>query len=229
MKTLRTAAIALFCGVAVTLAASAVANATSCPNASVGSSSVNRVYELSVTAGSSTISGCAIGDGNLNNIGADINTQGYIGTYPNPPAPTTGLGVSPIPAGATLQAQWDPAAGSNVVSNPNITINGSSTGGITFSSAFTNVFIGIKDGNQNPTWAVFYLGSVAAGTSLSWDYLTCNNVGQACVPASSAASGVMVWGLATPLPPAALLFGTALVGMGILGRRRRKNGQAVAA
>jgi hypothetical protein len=29
-----------------------------------------------------------------------------------------------------------------------------------------------------------------------------------------------------PLPPAALLFGTALVGMGILGRRRRNNGVA---
>ena len=28
---------------------------------------------------------------------------------------------------------------------------------------------------------------------------------------------------AVPLPPAALLFGTALVGMGILGRRRRKD------
>jgi hypothetical protein len=31
-----------------------------------------------------------------------------------------------------------------------------------------------------------------------------------------------------PLPPAALLFGTALVGMGILGRRRRKGGLAQA-
>ena len=29
---------------------------------------------------------------------------------------------------------------------------------------------------------------------------------------------------AVPLPPAALLFGTALVGMGILGRRRRSVG-----
>jgi hypothetical protein len=33
---------------------------------------------------------------------------------------------------------------------------------------------------------------------------------------------------AVPLPPAALLFGTALVGMGILGRRRRKDGIAQA-
>ena len=31
-----------------------------------------------------------------------------------------------------------------------------------------------------------------------------------------------------PLPPAALLFGTALVGLGILGRRRRKDGLASA-
>ena len=32
----------------------------------------------------------------------------------------------------------------------------------------------------------------------------------------------------TPLPPAALLFGTALAGLGILGRRRRKDGSALA-
>jgi hypothetical protein len=31
-----------------------------------------------------------------------------------------------------------------------------------------------------------------------------------------------------PIPPAALLFGTALVGMGVLGRRRKK-GLATAA
>jgi len=36
-------------------------------------------------------------------------------------------------------------------------------------------------------------------------------------------TGVVDFGLSeVPLPPAALLFGTALVGMGILGRRRRK-------
>jgi hypothetical protein len=33
-----------------------------------------------------------------------------------------------------------------------------------------------------------------------------------------------ITGHVVPLPPAALLFGTALVGMGILGRRRRNNG-----
>lgn len=38
-----------------------------------------------------------------------------------------------------------------------------------------------------------------------------------------------IYGFNAPIPPAALLFGTALVGMAMLGRRRRKNGQAVAA
>lgn len=40
-------------------------------------------------------------------------------------------------------------------------------------------------------------------------------------------TGVVDFGLSqVPLPPAALLFGTALVGMGILGRRRRKHRSA---
>jgi len=40
-------------------------------------------------------------------------------------------------------------------------------------------------------------------------------------------TGIVDLGLSQiPLPPAALLFGTALVGMGILGRRRRKGGLA---
>jgi hypothetical protein len=44
-----------------------------------------------------------------------------------------------------------------------------------------------------------------------------------------AATGVVFDGppiSSVPLPPAALLFGTALVGLGILGRRRRSNAQA---
>jgi len=46
---------------------------------------------------------------------------------------------------------------------------------------------------------------------------------------TQALTGIVDFGLtAVPLPPAALLFGTALVGMGILGRRRRKDGLAQA-
>jgi hypothetical protein len=46
---------------------------------------------------------------------------------------------------------------------------------------------------------------------------------------SNGVSNIYAWGTsAVPLPPALLLFGTALAGMGILGRRRKKDGLAQA-
>jgi hypothetical protein len=41
-------------------------------------------------------------------------------------------------------------------------------------------------------------------------------------------TGIIDFTQQVPLPPAALLFGTALVGLGVLGRRRRKDGLAQA-
>ena len=61
------------------------------------------------------------------------------------------------------------------------------------------------------------VGDATAGAFFWADIINNNRTG--------APTGLIDFGLATspvPLPPAALLFGTALAGLGILGRRRRK-------
>jgi len=230
MRGLKTAAIGLFCG--ATLLGTSAANAMLCPNISSGSSTFNRTYELTLSSGSVTgLTSCAYGDGNVNQYpfptsgGQQINTQGYVGSYPG--TQLTGPGVGPVPAGSTELVSYNPANGTQTGSGSSqITVNGGAGGTINFASGYTytNIYVAVKDGAQNPTWAVFYLGSVTGGTALDWRYWTCNTVGAACTLATSTASGVTIWGniSAVPLPPAALLFGSALVGLGILGRRRNK-------
>src|SRR5215472_216935 len=69
------------------------------------SASFNRIYELSSAIG------CAYGQGNLENLSqpSGVTVTAYQGTYPNPPAPNTG--VYPIPATANLLGTYDPAGG----------------------------------------------------------------------------------------------------------------------
>ena len=67
------------------------------------------------------------------------------------------------------------------------------------------------------------VGDATAGAFFWADVINNNRTG--------GPTGNIDFGLATspvPLPPAALLFGTALVGLGVLGRRRRKEGVAQA-
>jgi hypothetical protein len=238
MRLLSTIALGALVGSAVGLGVGTpAANAAtySCPPASLGTGQgdLARVYQLSSALG------CAYGSGNLENLNvtAGVTVTAYKDTYPNPPAPTTG--IYPIPAGANLLGTWDPAAltGTGTL----VSFTGSTTGTITFSSLFNflNVLVAIQDGNvtPGPRWAVFNVGSVLAGTILDWDYLTCNN-GHACGAASSAASGLIVWGdtrptgrggQETPLPGALPLFGSVLGGGFIFSKWRRKRRASLAA
>src|SRR5262249_28060531 len=98
---------------------------------------------------------------------------------------------------------------------------GSTNGGTTlvFDIIGSGLTIGMVSGlSTNPP------GSVSA--QFSADIIQ-GCTGQTC----TGGTGVIGTGSVspTPLPTALLLFGTGLVGMGVLGRRRRKNGQAVAA
>ena len=64
--------------------------------------------------------------------------------------------------------------------------------------------------NQSATFVITALGITASTqiTGFQWSFGT--------------APGVVAGNTPVPLPPAAVLFGTALVGLGVLGRRRKK-------
>ena len=68
----------------------------------------------------------------------------------------------------------------------------------------------------------------AAGFVFAVDLCT-NGTNGSCSQGATGFAGAVPGTVATPIPPAALLFGSALLGLGILGRRRRKNGLAAAA
>jgi len=230
---------AFACGIALS-AGTTAANAASyqCPGANPAL--FNRVYELS------TASGCAYGAGNLDNLTQQIVTViAYQDTYPNPPAPTTG--VYPIPAGANLLGTYRDLGSTPTSTGTLVTFTGVAGGTITFSDLFNfiNVLVSIQDGTNGPLpdgprWAVFNLGNVAHGTVLNWDYLTCNN-GNPCNLATGAASGLNVWGDATPvgrdgenppgtpIPGAVWLFGTVLAGGAGFSRWRKRKQTAKAA
>src|SRR5262249_26060274 len=135
----------------------------------------------------------AYGTGNLNNWGTNS---------PQQPTPLFGS----IPPASNLLMKVSSG------DNPTLTgtINGISfavtgtpgvdggKGTITFSSLFnySNVFVGIKDGNGTPTWAIFSVGAVLASTVLKYDYLNCQQA--SCPIGSSIASGLLVWGSTSP-------------------------------
>src|SRR5262249_8037901 len=161
---------------------------------------------------------------------------GYVGTdYPSPPYPTVGATALPIPLTfnqTPLEQQTSFPLGAGTY----FTGTGSASGTLTFSSLFdfTNVLIAIKDGNQDPTWAVFYFASIAAGTVLNWDYQVCNGTNNSnCHVATDAASGITMWGTATPhhdnenppgtpIPGALPLFTSGVGLLGFLGWRRKR-------
>jgi hypothetical protein len=118
-----------------------------------------------------------------------------------------------LPPGYTLLDKTD----DNVAGPLSITGEGESSGTFTISGITGDFILKIKDGASSPgqvPWAAFLLDGALSGT---WAILFGGGLSHA-----------ELFGLATaiPLPPALILFGTALVGMTVLGRRRaRRVGQ----
>jgi hypothetical protein len=213
MYSFRSAGLALVC--ALTLGSAANAATLTCPASFAGNNTTT--YSLD------NATACAYGNGTLNgNVNDTATITNYINAagYPSPPSPTTG--VYPIPATANFLEKVDtPGVGTY------ITVTGDNTGTIHFLANLTNVLIAIVDGQSTtPNWAVFVLGSVLAGTDLTYNVvrLSCAPpTSTNCNPVAQGTSHVMLFGNVSevPLPPALVLFGSALVGMGILGRRRK--------
>ena len=104
------------------------------------------------------------------------------------------------------------------------TFNGDGTGPFSFGISCTtcgNGALGISS-NLDFTIAMATIAELTAGNPLNIfvaDIFSGQTGNTGPVDVSGTPSQV-------PLPPAALLFGTALAGLGLLGRRRRKNGLA---
>ena len=84
-------------------------------------------------------------------------------------------------------------------------------------------FISVPGDNNDPDWATFLLTNAAlvACVSSASDCAWSSWDGEKSID-EFALYGYNVAVNAIPLPPAVLLFGTALVGLGLLGRRRNK-------
>jgi len=120
-----------------------------------------------------------------------------------------------------------PAAGTTSISATAAAL--SAPGKFSFSSGYgmeydsaggSSPFVGLKFtiNAAGLTLATFLANLQSSGGSFFFADVINNNL------TGANRTGLIDFGLqAVPLPPAALLFGTALVGMGILGRRRRKD------
>ena len=144
---------------------------------------------------------------------------------------------------------FDASFGFNLVGNPSITYAGITTScGSPFQVAGTThklpgPFIwmvpgflstgltGTGNGGSDPLGSTLSFTITAAGLTIA--SFQANALGQFfaadIISGTTGLTGGIDASITTsqvPLPPAALLFGTALVGMGILGRRRRKDALA---
>lgn len=227
--------LALTSAVAVLLGAEAAHAASySCPSA-VPDAKPEAQYTLSSSSLSSVALGCAYGSGHLNASAADSAViSGTQDTYPV-------AAGDPIPGSNSVYLEKvgpsTPLSGSNPGAFSVNYIVPNSSGEIKFAVALTDALLALvgpannNDNGNNPQWAVFNLGKVVAGTVLSWSLIQCNK--PTCPPVQPLnISHFILYGQIdtndhnvgqTPIPPALFLFGTGLLGLTVLGRRRRQS------
>lgn len=203
MSNIRTFSIALALGIALVASGGDKANAVSCPGTAV---TTDREFSVDTTPASSCHD-----SGLGNEIGLDVEGRLLIDKYEDTQVDGNQDGLDDN----TEDGLMDGA----------LTIVGTNTTSGTFAivaPGFFDLLLVLKSGNGvlDPDWAAFLLGALTGDWSISGN--------QALSHASI--YGRVFDNAVIPLPPAVILFGTALVGMTILGRRRRakRSGQLAA-
>ena len=164
---------------------------------------------LTLAAGSNAITGWTVG-------GAGVD---YIGGHWQASEGSRSLDLSALDAGSVSQTLTGLTAGKEYKVSFDLAANpaGSANTLVTVSAASASKdfhFSPVGHTTSNMGWATQVFLFVADGTSDTLTFLSGTH--SATGPALD---NVRI--AATPLPPAILLFGTALAGMGFLGRRRQ--------
>ena len=205
---------------------SSSANALSCPG-SIGSTNGSAQYALSGSGG------CAYGTGQLNGNSSDTaQVTAVIGNYPvSSGYPIPGGPEFPIGSNYVLLDTVGPSGdlGGLVPGVLNLTFTGNpgtqySSGTWTITnlpSIYTDLLLALVDSNNTPSWAVFSL-SALTGTWESDQNLCKKGV---CTNGQLNLSKAMLFAdppAQVPLPPSLVLFGSALLGLSAMARRKRK-------
>jgi hypothetical protein len=214
MRHVKSTYFAVVC--ALGLGWASAAHAITCPG---GSPTTGNTYTIVQSTG------CAFGghtgqNGNQQFTTTTIPTiEGTNGIYYGGSFGTANISDPAVPAAVVPGLdKIDTPTGGVTVGDQYIsfTVNETRTGGtFTFLQALTDVFLALKDGAQ-PFWAVFTLGSVTVGPTYDWSMT------------GGQLSHFVLFGTPSevPLPPALILFGTALAGMTLLRRRRERTSQS---
>jgi hypothetical protein len=153
--------------------------------------------------------------------------------------PQLSLTFTAVNPAAFTATTWEPFPGTSALSPQTVnSAAGNSMDGITFPANFYGMtwLAGNGAANQDGSALSFLISgtgltltSFLAGTGgaiFAADVINHNRT-VTVDGVTGPPTGIIDFSISqVPLPPAALLFGTALVGMGVLGRRRKKDGLA---
>jgi len=128
---------------------------------------------------------------------------------------------------ASLTAMNGTPSGSTWANNGSATVGGPGT--FNGSAGFTPTNNDVFQSNISLTLVGVTLASLLAndkGFFFAADLCNGSTATTSCTSGNTGFAGAVGGTSPVPLPPAALLFGSALVGLTVLGRKRRKNGIA---